>query len=322
MALSVVAQSNVFKNVFLAKRMTMKKRREDAQAAPMRPIDGLDCVLFLDVDGVLHALKPNGLCRDATLDELTARTDAELDLPEEATASVLQGEFNSACMEQLARCVSQSGASIVLSSTWRETPPQRRAVDAQLVRYGMATSVASTCTLPLVAGGGRSAEILAWVEAHRPRRWVALDDTELRLPDGHFVRTDPACALDLAGASRAVELLACQASSASSASSQQACEPDEAQTRQAQLLLALGRAVEPAVQLACAGKLSAAAAGRLTSGALLEEIAEIAEGGDSTIAACVAEDRARREAAQAEAARDPDAISTCSQAGLWRTRRC
>lgn len=48
------------------------------------PIDELEAVIFLDVDGVLHALKPNGVCRDADPDELIARFDAELYLADDA----------------------------------------------------------------------------------------------------------------------------------------------------------------------------------------------------------------------------------------------
>eukprot|EP00665_Eupelagonemidae_sp_cell47_P003866 gene3866-8546_t len=50
------------------------------------PIDELEAVIFLDVDGVLHALKPNGVCRDADPDELIARFDAELYLADDAAA--------------------------------------------------------------------------------------------------------------------------------------------------------------------------------------------------------------------------------------------
>lgn len=171
------------------------------------PIDELEAVIFLDVDGVLHALKPNGVCRDADPDELIARFDAELYLADDAVASVVPGEFNSQCMRLLAQCVSSSGASIVLSSTWRETAPQRRAVDAQLVSHGMRASVSCTPKMPLI-GGGRAAEIQWWVEEHRPKRWVALDDMDLSgLPDAHFVRTDPAKALDEETARRVVAAL-------------------------------------------------------------------------------------------------------------------
>ncbi len=171
-----------------------------------------DAVVLLDVDGVLHGLLPSGLCRDADLAALTARTDAELDLDETATASVVPGEFNAQCMGHLSRCVAAAGARIVLSSTWREKAPQRRAVDAQLRLHGLPAHCGCTPMLPLVDGGGRAAEILAWVAEHRPAAWVAIDDADLsaKLPEQHFHRTDPARGLTGDDASRVIALFASQ----------------------------------------------------------------------------------------------------------------
>jgi len=63
------------------------------------------------------------------MEALAARADAEFDLPEDATASVVEGEFLPDNMAALASIVQQTGARIVLSSTWRETWPQVIATD-------------------------------------------------------------------------------------------------------------------------------------------------------------------------------------------------
>ena len=178
-----------------------------------------ETVVFLDVDGVLHPLKPNGLCRDASVDELSARADAEMDLPEDATASVVCGEFNAQCMANLHRCIETTGASIVLSSTWRETAPQRRAVDAQLRLHSLPSTVACTPQLGNLAGG-RPAEILSWVADNQPTRWIAIDDAELMKPSHHdsrsvlspehVVQTDPTAGMTEADANLAIKLLAAQ----------------------------------------------------------------------------------------------------------------
>ena len=105
-------------------------------------------------------------------------------------------------------------ASIVLSSTWRETAPQRRAVDQQLAKHGIPQAVDATPRLSTL-DGGRAAEILAWAasSAAGSSCWVAIDDMELdaQLPAGHFVHTDPAAGLTMAEAERVCALLQQQA---------------------------------------------------------------------------------------------------------------
>lgn len=169
-------------------------------------------IVVLDVDGVLHPLRPSGHPLHASIDDLTRRADADLELDpddESAIGGVVAGEFNEGCMAALARIVDASGAKIVLSSTWRQTAPQRRAVDAQLLRHGLPSVCGCTPILPLI-GGGRSAEILAWAE-QRPssqRSWVAIDDTQLDgLPEGRFFKTDPATGLTAADVGKVLESL-------------------------------------------------------------------------------------------------------------------
>ena len=131
-------------------------------------------VLFLDVDGVLHPLGPTGAPLLASSEALLQRADDEAAIiGDEHTAAVVHGEFIAPCTSQLARIVAETGCRIVLSTTWRETPPQRRAVDAQLVAAGCPSSCDCTPRLSVLRGG-RPAEILAYVREHAVTRWVEL----------------------------------------------------------------------------------------------------------------------------------------------------
>ena len=128
----------------------------------------------------------------------------------------MDGEFVDSeeypCMRALAAAVRDTLASIVLSSTWRETARGRRCVDAQLARHGV--PAASGCTPTFGVGSARPHEILAWVERHRPTGgWVAVDDLGMgeALPEGHFVRTDPRRGFTLEDAARVRAMLAAQA---------------------------------------------------------------------------------------------------------------
>ena len=187
--------------------------------------DDASPLVFLDVDGVCHPLKSNGLPLHASLEALTRRTDDDLELSDDdpnAIGGVVEGEFLEENMRRLAELVHAVGAHIVLSSTWRETAIQRRAIDAQLRRFGMPSHVGCTPRLPTIGGGGRHAEIMAWVAehcahgdeaaAHGSRHrccWVAIDDLDLKdaLPEDHFVKTDPTVGLDEGVVERALECL-------------------------------------------------------------------------------------------------------------------
>ncbi|KAL1507861.1 hypothetical protein AB1Y20_007469 [Prymnesium parvum] len=150
-------------------------------------------VVFLDVDGVCHPLDDQGFALLASRKELYARGDRELDLPLHATAEVVPGEFVPQCLQPLSHALLAVNAIIVLSSTWRETEPQRRAVDAQLILHGLPPCMSCTPMLPSLEGG-RAAEILQWVSEHKPLDWIALDDNPaLRqsLPKQNFLHIQP-----------------------------------------------------------------------------------------------------------------------------------
>jgi len=126
-----------------------------------------EIVLFLDIDGVLHPMEGNQI-------------------------------FNETCCRFLQQIIQTTGASVVLSSTWRKIPRQKDLVNKMLAALGLAQLIGQT---PDLGGGAnsRDAEICDWVDKHPSiKRWIAIDDMDLtggptlaaqRLR-GHFVRTD------------------------------------------------------------------------------------------------------------------------------------
>jgi len=124
-------------------------------------ISGLEAVIFLDVDGVLHGANPKH--------------------------SVLM--FRPHCMELLKEIVQHTGAKIVLSTSWRTTEDGRSAVAAKLAEYDIPSFVSRT---PSLAQFQRPKEILAWVTKYSPGAWVSIDDWPLHEDprmEGHFVQT-------------------------------------------------------------------------------------------------------------------------------------
>jgi hypothetical protein len=115
-------------------------------------------ILFLDIDGVLHSRPEPG-------------EHGETDLF--ASLHLLEGVLRQA-----------PNAEVVIASSWREHHPleEMREYFAEDVRDRIVG------VTPVLAGGLRHAECLAWLAQHRPAgtRWLALDDDA-----GEF---EPGCA--------------------------------------------------------------------------------------------------------------------------------
>ena len=108
----------------------------------------LDSVLFLDVDGVLHPPNPKHAIQ----------------------------QFRTSCMELLRDVLNLTGASIVLSTTWRLHEESRAYLAMKLAEFDIPNFVSKT---PSIAQFQRPKEILAWVSKYKPRTWVAVDDWPL-----------------------------------------------------------------------------------------------------------------------------------------------
>eukprot|EP00927_Polykrikos_kofoidii_P062670 TRINITY_DN57478_c0_g1_i1.p1 TRINITY_DN57478_c0_g1~~TRINITY_DN57478_c0_g1_i1.p1 ORF type:complete len:358 (-),score=33.69 TRINITY_DN57478_c0_g1_i1:224-1219(-) len=118
--------------------------------------------IFLDVDGVLHS------------------------------AHFAKHPFNDDCMIELSRIIRDTGASIVLSSTWRLNKIQHAAVDRTLLRYGIPKTIGATPQLKGPANG-RASEILEWLSqntADRHVSWIAIDDMDMPLLGDKLILTD------------------------------------------------------------------------------------------------------------------------------------
>ena len=198
-----------------------------AAAAPLTPL------IFLDVDGVLHPLTPKHMPAEANYGDWLQRGD---EAPRHATR-VLSGEFVPRCMGVLKRLVERTGASLVLSSTWRESPQGVAAVNGQLALAGLAPIVGQTASLREARWRcTRAHEISAYLEeisAGRASaslqpdgaRFVVLDDadllgevapergggeSEVRVAEvlgPHFVRTEMGTGLTEEDGERAVRIL-------------------------------------------------------------------------------------------------------------------
>jgi len=136
-------------------------------------------IIFLDVDGVLHA------------------------------ANYAKVSFDKPCMEALAYIQKETGAEIVLSSTWRlwEGKTGRDAVDKALKRFGIPKTVGQTPDLKGKAG--RSEEIMQYVNRLKvPPHWIALDDMDMTTElGGRMILTPPKIGLTMKLARRAVAVL-------------------------------------------------------------------------------------------------------------------
>lgn len=143
-----------------------------------------DTIIFLDIDGVLHTLYGNDIFRES-------------------------------CCTLLEFIVRATGASIVLSSTWRTEEAKVDMVNQMLRGRELAAAIGRTKDL----GTHREVEICEWLDSNpQVLRWIAIDDQDLvvRCTDsavrlrGHFVQTDSSFGLRAWDAALAVSFLLSQ----------------------------------------------------------------------------------------------------------------
>lgn len=199
---------------------------------PQRGDCGPEKVIFLDCDGVL--------CCSRSLHCIYGVNDAGLIYDEEDAAAL---PLETRCLEALQAVVNETGAQVVLSSTWRLDASLRRFLVGTLAQFSIvvvgdtpreadepqlkALKVGETPPPKAPAppadknagrleavgesagregrpegGGGRGAEVRAWLNEHpEVRHFVVIDDGhvesfERALPPGHFVQTLLFCAGD------------------------------------------------------------------------------------------------------------------------------
>lgn len=147
-------------------------------------------IVFLDIDGVLHSLYGKEF-------------------------------FRPTCMHHLDRILRTSGASVVLSSTWRNVPKKYDMVNDMLRVRGLPVVFDVTKDLNSKGDTGkkhvpREVEICEWLDRHpEVQRWIAIDDMQLMNPEtkegqrmkGHFVRTNCNSGLITEDADLALRLL-------------------------------------------------------------------------------------------------------------------
>ena len=133
--------------------------------------------IFLDIDGVI-----------ATRDSMTASFERDLE-PHEM-------EYDRRSLKYLGAIVAQTGAIVVLSSSWRADLNSgstfiEAIVDNLLNQLAAAGAPISDAT-PMIGGTDRSYEIGAWLDEHPCEAYVIIDDRarfELRpeVAEGHLV---------------------------------------------------------------------------------------------------------------------------------------
>ena len=144
-------------------------------------------VLFLDVDGVLHA------------------------------ADAKHRPFRQPCMEVLKTIIEESECHVVLSSNWRFDSWGLNKINARLEQIG-ADAIIDTTHLVEEHFNTRADEILDWLHRHpEATHFVVLDDVDLCYDDptttmpecisAHFVQTDEHKGLQKADAQRALACL-------------------------------------------------------------------------------------------------------------------
>lgn len=158
----VSALGALFNSLAAASQALPAAVAQPVQVAAAQQTRGPEVVIFLDIDGVLHSLYGDDL-------------------------------FNESCLALLTDVIKMTGASVVLSSTWRTDAKKISMINGVFKDRGLAEVIDGTPELP---GQRREAEICAWLDAHSGvKSWIAIDDMDLESGGldrmrGHFVRTN------------------------------------------------------------------------------------------------------------------------------------
>lgn len=135
-------------------------------------------LIFLDWDGVLNNW--------GAVTKEQARADHE-------SGAIIIGSFKQACKrESLANLewlLAQTGAEIVISSSWRIMYPEPEVWERELRMLGVPSARVIGCT-PVMDMQKRGEEIDAWLQENGDRPFVILDDCDNMEPHlRHLVQT-------------------------------------------------------------------------------------------------------------------------------------
>lgn len=117
-------------------------------------------VIFLDVDGVLNTIETFGLFGPDFIDD--------------------------ASVALVARIVKETGAKIVLSSSWRIYEKDKKMVKKALARHDLEIF---DCT-PIKSQVKRSEEIQSWLNDNQVKKFAILDDNPRANVEGSFFQID------------------------------------------------------------------------------------------------------------------------------------
>ena len=158
--------------------------------------------IFLDVDGVLHPLNERHVPALVDSEDLYKRVieEEENDSDHTYVKRVLDGEFVPEIMRNIKTAIIDKigDVSIILSSTWRETLPSRKAVDKELEKYGIPAVSGYTPQCNACYHFRRANEIVLWLQQYveqeqssitTPFRFVVLDDADLLETDSNAVHS-------------------------------------------------------------------------------------------------------------------------------------
>ncbi len=148
-------------------------------------------VLFLDIDGVLNSTR-------------SAAAFGGCPWPRNRNMAGDWEKFDQVAVKLMARLVQETGAHVVLSSTWRIGMDQDRATElGDFLGYVISSATPG-------GGGERGTQIKQWLDEHPGvEKFVIVDDDSDMLAEQlpHFVKVDPRVGLTYQNYKDAKELL-------------------------------------------------------------------------------------------------------------------
>lgn len=133
-------------------------------------------VIFLDIDGVLNSIRYYE----------TELGKAHIEALEYPSLEWWASGIDPAAVTRLNQLIAQTGAKVVISSTWRYGAPEGWLQKVLEARGFEGEVIGATPHFPELS---RKYEISAWLNEHKPEAYVVLDDDADAEIQGRFVRT-------------------------------------------------------------------------------------------------------------------------------------